>query len=479
MSFATLLLMAIFPIGLWVASKYWQRALFGVFVLLVFEGALRKWVFPGAQAQIYLVKDVILLGVYLGFFLDRPRTQPTLRDGRAVKIILGLAFTFGCLEVLNPNSPSVLVGLAGLKAYFLYAPIAFVLPYAIKSREHLLRLIWCYLLIAIPVAVLGFVQIVAGPGSFLNTYVSHSEDVAAGVGFGRTYDLIRTSGTFSYISGYSTFLSFIAILALGYNIAQGWRIKGNIIPLAALTLVVGAMFTTGSRTPVYSLIATAPVILWWAMLRGVLPLRTAVRLSILIPIMALVAINVSPQAFEAFADRASQSSDSVSDRLFAGVFQAIEALEAVPFFGLGIGVTHPSALTIMGVTSPWWLLGTLIEGEVARVTVELGAIGLMLMFGLRILVIIFALRSARTFKDPAYRALGIVLSIYLTLGFFETVILNPTAGLYYWGALGLVLAMRRLEETAHREAKADPKFALGRARWGTSRPVRSALVGEN
>jgi hypothetical protein len=473
--------MAFVPISLWVASKYWQRALFGVFVLLVFEGALRKWVFPGAQAQIYLVKDVILLGVYLGFFLDRRRTQPILRDGRAIKIILGLAFMFGCLEVLNPNSPSVLVGLVGLKAYFLYAPIAFILPYAIKSREHLLRLIWCYLLIAIPVAVLGFVQIVAGPGSFLNTYVSHDEDVAAleGMGFGGTFNLVRTSGTFSYISGYSTFLSFIAILALGYNIAQGWRIKGNIIPLAALTLVVGAMFTTGSRAPVYSLIATAPVILWWAMLRGVLTLRTAVRLSILIPIMALVAINVTPQAFEAFANRASSSSDGVSDRLFMGFFELIEALQAVPFFGLGIGVTHPSALTIMGVTSFWWLLGNTFEGEVARVTVELGAIGLMLMFGLRILVFIFALRSARTFKDPAYRALGIVLSIYLTLGFLEMVILNPTAGLYYWGALGLVLAMRRLEQTAHSEAKADSKFAPGRATWATSRPVKSALVGKN
>ena len=138
MSLATLLLALIAPITLWIASRHWQRALFGVFVLLIFEGALRKWVLPGAQAQIYLLKDVILLGVYLGFFLDRRRTQPTLRDGRAIKIILVVAFGFGCLEVLNPSSPSVLVGLAGLKTYFLYAPIAFVLPYAIKSREHLL-----------------------------------------------------------------------------------------------------------------------------------------------------------------------------------------------------------------------------------------------------------------------------------------------------------------------------------------------------
>ena len=123
------------------AARYWQRALFGVFVLLVFEGALRKWVFPWGQAGIYLVKDAILLATYFGFLLDGQRNQPALRDAGPIKIVVILSFVFGCFEVLNPNSPSILVGLVGLKTYFLYAPVAFILPYAIKSREHLFDLI--------------------------------------------------------------------------------------------------------------------------------------------------------------------------------------------------------------------------------------------------------------------------------------------------------------------------------------------------
>src|SRR5258705_9195220 len=91
------------------AIRYWQHALFGVFVLLVFEGALRKWALPAAQAQIYLVKDVILLAVYLGFILDGQRHRPALRDASLIKIVLILGFVFGCIEVLNPNSPSILV----------------------------------------------------------------------------------------------------------------------------------------------------------------------------------------------------------------------------------------------------------------------------------------------------------------------------------------------------------------------------------
>ena len=65
-----------------------------------------------------------------------------------------------------------------------------------------------------------------------------------------------------------------------------------------------------------------------------------------------------------------------------------------------------------------------------------------------------------TFKDPSYRALGIVLAVYLALGVIEPIMLNVTLGLYYWGSLGLVLTMRRLEQSAG-------------ARFGTI-PVRRA-----
>jgi hypothetical protein len=131
-----------------IAVRYWQGALLGVFVLMVFEGALRKWVFPWAQAQIYLVKDAILLAVYLGFILESRRTISSARRVGAIKAILVVSFVFGALEVFNPNSPSVLVGLMGLKAYFLYAPVAFILPYAFKSREHLFILIRRYIVMA-------------------------------------------------------------------------------------------------------------------------------------------------------------------------------------------------------------------------------------------------------------------------------------------------------------------------------------------
>jgi hypothetical protein len=444
------------------AVRYWQRALFAVFVLMVFEGALRKWAFPSAQAQLYLVKDAILLAVYLGFMLDSRKSLSSPKGLGLIKIVLGIGFVFGCMEVFNPNSPSILVGLMGVKTYFLYAPVAFILPYAIKSREHLFVLIRRYLIMAIPVAVFGFVQIMAGPGSSLNTYVSHSEDSEAQLSYFGEENAVRTSGTFSYISGYTAFLGFIGFLAIGYNMTRGWRLKKNMVPVLALALVIGAMFTTGSRAPVWVLLGTSPVILWLAAARGVLSSRAAMRLCVLIPVVAIVALSVSPRATAAFMERAGGGggSSETLERLFSPLYQTTGALLDGPAFGMGIGTTHPAAMTIMGTDWPWWLQDLITEDEMARVTVELGVIGLILVYSLRLLIAAFALRCAMTFKDPSYRALGIVLAVYLALGMIAPVMLNVTLGLYYWGSLGLVLTMRRLEQSSD-------------ARFGTV-PVRRA-----
>jgi hypothetical protein len=67
---AVLLFAAIVAPCAFLAVRYWQQALFSVFVLAVFEGALRKWAFPWAQAHLYFVKDAILLFAYLGFILN-------------------------------------------------------------------------------------------------------------------------------------------------------------------------------------------------------------------------------------------------------------------------------------------------------------------------------------------------------------------------------------------------------------------------
>src|SRR5262249_56507229 len=100
------------------------------------------------------------------------------------------------------------------------------------------------------------------------------------------------------------------------------------------------------------------------------------------------------------------------------------------------------------------------------VTIELGLIGLMLIYLPRFLIIWLALRSTLSFKTPAYRVLGIVLTAHLTVATVGQVVFNATAGLYYWGAVGLLFAMRRFEQST----QVRPMLVPGRPKL---RPVSS------
>jgi len=165
-------------------------------------------------------------------------------------------------------------------------------------------------------------------------------------------------------------------------------------------------------------------------------------------------LNTSPEAVEAFKYRTETSGDT-NDRFIAPFRQLNEVLSDAPFFGLGIGVTHTAAFTIMGTTDPWWLGDPRIveEEEIARMAEEIGIVGVLLLYLARFLIVALALRCTSSFKDPAYRALGIVLTIQLTLGLWLPMVTNPTAGLYYWGSLGLMLSMMRLERLAYTETR--------------------------
>ena len=53
---------------LYVSSLNWRRTVKVVLVLLVIEGALRKWVLPQASDVMYFLKDIVLLGGYLKYY---------------------------------------------------------------------------------------------------------------------------------------------------------------------------------------------------------------------------------------------------------------------------------------------------------------------------------------------------------------------------------------------------------------------------
>src|SRR5439155_16654938 len=114
--------MALFILGM----RHWREAIPAALVLAVFEGAARKWLFPDYGQFVYFAKDVLLLGAYAGFFLPRVlRHQPIALRHPATKC-LALLGLVAALELANPLLPNFAIGLFGIKAYLVYAPLLYL-----------------------------------------------------------------------------------------------------------------------------------------------------------------------------------------------------------------------------------------------------------------------------------------------------------------------------------------------------------------
>src|SRR6202035_2341561 len=249
---------------LWSMVRWRQAVQIGM-VLVVLEGAIRKWVVPGRQALAYFAKDVFFLGAYLGYLRSPARLRFPPARLPALSVTLGASAILGLLEIFNPELPNVLVGILGVKSYFFYVPLLFVLPATFRSDVELGRFLRRYALLSIPVGLLALAQFFSPSSSALNTYARASDE-----GYVTTFgssNFVRVTGTFSYISGYASYLFATAILILAILGTIGWRFKRNLWIYLALGMTLLGMLMTGSRGPVFTLILLFPLYWWLTVVR--------------------------------------------------------------------------------------------------------------------------------------------------------------------------------------------------------------------
>jgi O-antigen ligase len=287
------------------------------------------------------------------------------------------------------------------------------------------------------------------PDHWLNAYLSYDDENIAQASLFGTDELIRARaiGTFSYIGGFVTFLTVILYLAIALIGNAKWKTKRNYWIFVLAIATVGAMFTTGSRTPIYGLVITAPVLLWIWAIRGLISAQQGLRIIGLGAVLMLILLVISPAAIDAFSARAGTSSDTI-ERMFSPFVELYGAYQTSPIFGIGIGSAHSAASTIMQTVDYWWLGGNVFEVETARVLQETGIIGFMLVYGCRLWLLAAAIGLAKRFRTPLYIFLSSVIAGFFVQSLYLFVINNPTAGIYYWFCAGVLFAMCRLESKA-------------------------------
>lgn len=414
-------------------------------VLVIFEGAIRKWILPGAQDLVYFGKDVLLIGAYAGYLSAGASRLSTRLVPAGLTSLLVASISFGVVQVVNPQLPTPLLGALGFKAYFLYAPLLWVLPATFRSDTEATRFLKRLLLLAIPVGLLAIAQFLSPPDSWLNTYARGGSEFALSFG---SSTFVRVTGTFSFISGYASYLLATVSLLLGVLATTGWKIASNLWVHGCLGFTVLGMLMTGSRGPVISLLLMLPLYWFLSLARERQGADMFARFVLIFFILALAAQRFAPQAVDAFAGRALGSTD-VGGRFAQPVLAPLHAVDAAGLLGFGIGATHQAASAVVsGVKEPYWLRGNQIEVEPGRVMLELGPIGFLLWYAARIGLIVWAFVTGLRLKTRFHRTMAIAAALFLLTQLPASAVFDPTASLYHWFIAALVPTMIALDRKA-------------------------------
>ena len=420
------------------------------FLLVVFDGALRKWVLPSQEAVIFVLKDMVLWGVFLIYALKRdPLKLPRPLHSTWVPVLV-VAYIFVVLaQAFNIHQPTLIVSAIGLKSHLAYLPLIILLPpiAARITERQVTRFLWWYaLLIVVPLTTLSMYQFSQPPSAWVNQYVE-----GMSIGVAKIGKFPRVTGTFSFIGSYIKYLQFNAVLgasAVLVGLKYGRRslvASGGII--VSGTAIVVPM--TGSRSPV--VVIAAGLIALFLIMRNRKYWIPLLAIAVLGAFVAAEGFSESIvlQGWEALGER-TERSGLAQDRIERFLLGPITGLEEAGVFGYGVGTNHQAA--------PGYVSGSIWEGwvggdnRVLRVFMELGTLGWLVLTAMKLSFLYIATRVLRESRRPVELIVGgtafCVLLSYLLL----PVVYNVVSGALYWGAVGAVLGIWSLQQTSVRRA---------------------------
>ncbi len=419
--------------------NYWRAAVKVAFVAVLVEGAIRKWVLPSGQELAYFLKDVFLLGAYLRFYFA---PEPQLR-AYVLRVPGMLIFVFCAVvsfSALNPNIGSPLLALYGLKIYFMYVPLTFMMPYLFRNTQEMVRQLTWYALLALPICVLGFLQYHSDRFSVLNTFAAGMSETGA-VGFG-VGDRARVTGTFSYITGHTTFVIIFFALVIVLLTARETKWKGLLV-FGVMPLLAGNALMNGARA---SVVTMGLIALGFALAASGGRLASSRHFVITLVFGGLVACGAGVYYFsDAWAHweaRLNSGGDTVRSRTVEHPLSALNlAVEKGGFFGFGIGSAHPATAAIrdkLGIL-PMKQRVPAMDNELGQVMAELGFLGFAAWYGLRFLLLWINWQAY--LKSPPGIVRAMCLAVVLVSGPFliMSVVYNHTAAFFIFAMSGFGL----------------------------------------
>ena len=367
---ATATLPLVRPASAGTGTATWQlRQLIWLYViLLIFEGALRKWFLPSLATPLLVIRDPVAVLILLRAAFSRYRV---LNAYSTVSIGFTIVAIFLALSVGHGN---LMVAVFGARITALHFPLIFVIG-QVFTRDDVLKMGRFLMWLTPPMVLLAALQFYSPQSAWVNRGLGGDLE---GAGFTGAMGFFRPPGTFSFTMGLQLYLDLAAAFAAYFWIGRRQEI-GRLLLIAATVALAVAIPISLSRGYVFQVLITM-LFLFVASLRSGGSIARIVLFLLTLPFLValLQQFEFFNQALEVLATRftlASASEGGVEgtlvERILGGNAGAIAraGLEAPWGYGIGLG-TNVGAFLTTG-TRHIYLVG---ENEWERIFGELGLI---------------------------------------------------------------------------------------------------------
>lgn len=342
-----------------------KRLIWLYVALLIFEGALRKWVLPSLSNPLLIVRDPVALAIYTAAFFSGRFPF----NGFILTTIVLAVCSIGASVIAGQDN--LLVMFYGLRINYGHLPLIWLIP-QVLDRDDVERLGSFLLILAIPMTLLMIAQFRSSPNAWINRGIGSDE---GGQIFGAD-GKIRPPGFFSFITGPQLFYPLVAAFFL-HQISAHRRLWLPLLIATGLAILV-ALPVSISRTV---MLATGLVgIVFGCCLPftggGTNLVRAIVFVAIVgVGVSFLPVFQEGSRVFMMRWETAAIGSGgdawgSIWGRIMGNLTQPFFWASQAPFFGNGIGVgSNVGARLLAGQIG-----FLLVEDEWGKVFLELGPV---------------------------------------------------------------------------------------------------------
>ena len=449
------------------ARRRFVLTVFAVYLLVIFEGSLRKYVAPQLGQYIFFIRDpfviyALALAAANGLW---PRNHAFLNLSLMMGAFGLLLFAVQCV-IFGLDATRLILGAYGWRAYFLYVPLAFLIGVNF-SAEDLKRFGRLTLFLAIPIAVLVFVQFFSSPNAPINVGVAEDKSLQF-ESVGVTVDRIRTTGPFTSTQGQAQFTTLAFVFVMAAVLTSRRTVS---VPLLAASgaATLTCLALSNSRG---TMLACGLVLLFAAGLalngRGAaLKAKALLIPGALLGIALLLYPIIFPEGYESFTSRWSSAAAAESNltggvfgRAVLGLLIFTRILDDVPPLGFGLGYGGNASL-ILGAVVDGVKPGLLAEADFSRQIVDLGPLFGVGYIAFRLVLLAWLARHVLIATRFGANALPMLLFAYAGNQILAGQITgHGSINGFAWIATGLCIAAAR------------GSMPVGSLRVGTSRVAR-------